>query len=244
MLKILGSSDLLGNPVGLLNKIGAGFVELSREPAVGMRQGTGGFLKGVGKGLGGLVKGVVGGTFDSLSALSGSLYSIIKDSTWGEDERDEVAGNVGTGLYYGVKGIGVELYYGVGGVFVKPYQGAREEGWKGFSKGVGKGLVGLCVTPITATLRSTQSFSQGISGTAYQIGNLGRTKMELMDVKQCRIRPTRRIDVRNQIKVYNEDMAIINYLIRKVNDGFFQGQQIRFYAVLPTISDSGAVNQN
>ena len=117
----MGSSDLLGNPVGLLNKIGMGFVELSREPAIGMRQGTTGFLKGIGKGLGGLVKGVVGGTFDSLSALTGSLYSIIKETTWGEDTRDEVAGNVGTGLYHGVKGIGVELYHGVGGVFVKPY---------------------------------------------------------------------------------------------------------------------------
>ena len=131
--------------------------------------------------------------------------------------------------------MGIELYHGVGGVFLKPYQGAKQEGFVGFSKGVGKGLVGLAVTPITATLRPIQSFSQGISGTAYQIGNLGRTKMELMDVKQVRVRPSRRIDVRNQIKVYNEDMAIVNYLIMRVNDGFFAGQQIRFYSVMPTI---------
>ena len=66
--------------------------------------------------------------------------------------------------------------------------------------------------------------------------------MELMDVKQVRIRASRRIDVRNQIKVYNEDMAIVNYLIMRVNDGFFSGQQIRFYSVLPTISEYGTVN--
>jgi hypothetical protein len=36
-LKILGSSDMLGNPVGLFGKIGVGFVELKRSPGEGMR---------------------------------------------------------------------------------------------------------------------------------------------------------------------------------------------------------------
>ena len=244
VLKVLGSSDMLGNPVGLFNKIGVGFVELRREPAVGMRQGTSGFLKGLGKGLGSVIKGVVGGTFDSVSTLSGSLYLVIKESTWGEDSRDERAANIGQGLVYGVKGIGVELYQGVGGVFTKPYQGAKSEGFKGFSKGVGKGLGGLVVTPFTATLRVGQSVSQGISGTANDLGNLGKTKMELMDTKKVRIRPPRRIDVRNQIKVFDEDLAIINRLLNAVNDGFFSDQQIRFYAVLPTITAQGQVVNN
>jgi hypothetical protein len=37
ILKIVGSSDMIGNPVGMFNKMGVGFVELVREPAVGMR---------------------------------------------------------------------------------------------------------------------------------------------------------------------------------------------------------------
>lgn len=37
VLKIVGSSNMLGNPVGLFSKIGVGFVELKREPAEGMR---------------------------------------------------------------------------------------------------------------------------------------------------------------------------------------------------------------
>lgn len=65
---------MLGNPVGLFNKIGVGFVELRREPAAGMREGVGGFLKGVGKGMAGVVKGVIGGTFESVGTMSGSLY--------------------------------------------------------------------------------------------------------------------------------------------------------------------------
>jgi hypothetical protein len=95
------------------------------------------------------------------------------------------------------------------------------------------------VTPVTATLRAGQSISQGISGQANLLANMGKTKMELMDPGQVRIRPARRIDVRNQVKIYDEDMAIVNMLIHRVNQGFFQNQQIRFYAVLPTISDQG-----
>ena len=80
---------MLGNPVGLFSKIGVGFVELRREPAEGMRQGPGGFIKGVGKGLAGMVKGVVGGTFDSVGSLTGSLYAVIKDSAWMSDTRED-----------------------------------------------------------------------------------------------------------------------------------------------------------
>ena len=73
------------------------------------------------------------------------------------------------------------------------------------------------------------------------LANLGKTKMELMDPKKVRVRPPRRIDIRNQIKIYDEDMAIVNYLIKKINKGFFEGQQIKFYAVLPNIDGYGNV---
>lgn len=143
-----------------------------------------------------------------------------------------------------MKGVGIELYHGVGGIFTKPYMGAEEEGFRGFSKGVGKGLVGLAVTPVTIVLRAGQDISQGISGTANVLGNLGKTKMELMDNKKVRARCPRRIDVRNQIKIYDEDLAIINKYLKTINKKFFADQQIKFYAVLPTIESSGHLNNN
>lgn len=188
-----------------------------------------------------MVKGVVGGTFDSVGSLTGSLYAVIKDSAWMEDTRQDKADNIGMGLAYGVKGIGVELYYGVGGVFSKPYEGGRRGGFKGFSKGLGQGLVGLVATPVTATLRAGESISQGISGSTTALANLGKTKMELMSPKKVRVRPPRRIDVRNQIKIYDEDMAVVNYLTKRINQGFFADQQIRFYAVLPNIDAEGGL---
>ena len=151
-LKLVGSSDMFGNPVGLFSKIGLGFVELQRDPSAGMKQGTYGFVKGIGKGLQGVVKGVVGGTFDSLDTLSGSMYSVIKEITWGQDKRQRRQRS--GGIVDMVKGVGEELADGVTGVFTKPYAGAKEAGLIGFSKGVGKGVVGLAVTPLTVGLRS------------------------------------------------------------------------------------------
>ena len=49
-------------------------------------------------------------------------------------------------------GIG-ELYGGVTGLITKPIQKTKEEGAKGFFKGLGSGLVGAIASPITATLR-------------------------------------------------------------------------------------------
>ena len=127
-------------------------------------------------------------------------------------------------MYKGIKGLGSEVLSGVKGVFVKPIQGAKNEGVKGFAKGVGRGIVGVAVTPVTGVLRAGQSVSQGIAASANDFSDFGKTKLELLDTKKVRIRYPRRIEKRGQIKIYNEDLAIINRLLKKMHKGFFYGQ--------------------
>ena len=62
---------------------------------------------------------------------------------------------------------------------------------------------------------------KGVSGAANRIGNIGKTKMELMDVKRVRVRLPRRIDVNSQVKIFDEDMAIINHMLKIVENGRF-----------------------
>jgi hypothetical protein len=69
-----------------------------------------------------LVKGVIGGTFSSIGALSGSLYTVVAESSFGSDTRgQDKATNIGMGLVYAGKGIGMELGQGIAGVFTRPY---------------------------------------------------------------------------------------------------------------------------
>ena len=83
--KILGSSDMLGNPVSFVEKLGEGVVEFINEPRKGLIKGPKEFVGGVGKGVTSLVTGVVSAGFGSVSKISGSLYAIAKTAT-GEKE--------------------------------------------------------------------------------------------------------------------------------------------------------------
>jgi hypothetical protein len=51
MYKILGNSDMIGNPVGLISKMGTGIYELARDPILGIQEGPEEFLEGIGTGM-------------------------------------------------------------------------------------------------------------------------------------------------------------------------------------------------
>lgn len=82
--KILGSIDLLGNPVGLIDSFGTGVFEFLNEPRKGLIKGPLEFVGGVGKGVKSLVTHVVSGSFGAISKSSGALYVMVKDLT-GQD---------------------------------------------------------------------------------------------------------------------------------------------------------------
>ena len=82
--KLIGSSDLLGNPVGFVDKLGSGVFEFINEPRKGLIKGPKEFVGGIGKGVTSLVTGVVSASFGSVSLITGSLYSMAKNVT-GQD---------------------------------------------------------------------------------------------------------------------------------------------------------------
>ena len=79
--KLIGSSDLLGNPVGFVDKLGSGVFEFINEPRKGLIKGPKEFVDCIGKGVTSLVSGVVSASFDSVSKITGSLYSMAKNVT-------------------------------------------------------------------------------------------------------------------------------------------------------------------
>lgn len=66
VLKVLGSVNIIGNPVGLIKNIMKGFVDLVDKPMTGFVKGPieGGF--GLAKGVGSLVKYSISGVFNSV----------------------------------------------------------------------------------------------------------------------------------------------------------------------------------
>lgn len=77
--KIIGSSDLIGNPLGLVDKLGTGVLEFFNEPRKGLMKGPEEFVGGVTKGVKSLTTNVVSGSMDSISKVTGSLYTVLKN---------------------------------------------------------------------------------------------------------------------------------------------------------------------
>jgi hypothetical protein len=75
---------------------------------------------GIGKGVKSLVTNVVSGGMDSISKISGSLYSVVKSAAGEENVQLKRPDNVFEGAYQGVIGGGSEIIGGITGVFTKP----------------------------------------------------------------------------------------------------------------------------
>lgn len=89
----------------------------------------------------------------------------------------------------------------------------------GFAKGFGTGLAGAIASPVTGLLRAGESVSQGISTSANNFSNVGKSNLDVLDPRMVRIRPPRRIDHRGQISLYSYNLAIVNMYLALVQAG-------------------------
>jgi len=210
--------------VGLVDKLGTGVYEFINEPRKGLLKGPKEFRAGLNKGMTSLVQNVVGGSFDSVSKLTGSLYGVLKSVSGQEIDPNIKPPQSGIeGFAQGIKGGGQELVFGFTGIFTTPYSKARQDGAKGFVKGLGQGLVGAVASPFTATMRFGNNVSTGIkkAATSYGQGEL---------LEYGRYRHPRFFNARNVIEPYNEEFAQAYQILRSVRYGEFATSTIRFFA--------------
>ncbi|OMJ94539.1 hypothetical protein SteCoe_2326 [Stentor coeruleus] len=198
--KILGSSDLLGNPLGLIDKLGTGVFEFVAEPAKGMLKGPKAFASGVGKGVRSLVGGVVSGSFGSVSKITGSLYNVVREVSGDEPELKRDNTKIGVFMYEGLKGGVMDVANGITGVFTKPYKGAKEQGAKGFLKGMGAGIFGFVSSPIKLVLKIGTTLTSGIAKGA---DLLAKGKVH----RYGRVRFPRHISHKGLLEAYNFDIS-------------------------------------
>lgn len=73
LLKILGSIEIIGNPVGLFKHVAIGVYDLFDKPIEGFIKGPieGGI--GIGKGVGSLCKNTLSGVSNSIGKIAGSM---------------------------------------------------------------------------------------------------------------------------------------------------------------------------
>lgn len=206
--KMIMNLDLIGSPLNLLDNISTGIIELIDEPRKGLIRGKS--MKDVGKGfkrgLSSFISNTVGGGLKGVSKITGSLLSATKMMT-DEDNIEVNPNNIVDGAVEGFKRGMSDTKDGVTGLFEKPLQGAKNEGVIGFFKGVGNGIVGAVLCPVSAILNVGHGMIKGAANMA--------------QAEKCvkgRFRPVREFRPEQPIEE--------NGKVRRVNYEIIEGEEI------------------
>ncbi|XP_042225636.1 vacuolar protein sorting-associated protein 13D-like isoform X3 [Homarus americanus] len=155
-MKILGSTDFLGNPFGFFADVSEGVSELVHEGSVG-----------------GLVWNVTHGMANSTAKVTGSLSDAVGHVTMDEKHEEHrqrlrtlQAANGSDHIVAGLRGLGLGLYGGLTSIVSQTYTGATQEGLTGFISGFAKGMVGTVTKPAIGLLDLASSTSLAVRDTS------------------------------------------------------------------------------
>ncbi|KAJ8603073.1 hypothetical protein CTAYLR_006671, partial [Chrysophaeum taylorii] len=171
-LEIVGSLRAIGNPLGLARGVLQGVEDALREPVQGLIEGIDedrpeAFALGLRRGASSLVRHTVGGTADSLAAITGNFSLVASHLAFDgdyrrrqvrKDERRSQGAPYGAprskdtaiieGLANGFDSAVGGVVDGVTGLVQAPIRGAERGGAAGAIRGVGQGVLGLVVKPV------------------------------------------------------------------------------------------------
>ena len=179
--KVLGSLDIIGNPVKLLRNVGGGLYDFVNEPRKGFRLGPQEFGLGVAKGFGSLIYGIFGGIFDFFQRISGTLYAATQSLT-GHDresmsiEDENEPSNILSGFAEGFVGFGKEIGKGCYSFCVEPCEKGKLYGAAGFGKGLCSGLLKLAISPFAGLLKLITCILAGCKNTCFVLTGKKRVK--------------------------------------------------------------------
>ncbi|KAG0682611.1 hypothetical protein C6P40_000285 [Pichia californica] len=189
LYKVLGSADLLGNPVGLFNNISSGVMDMFYEPYQGyiMTDRPQELGIGLAKGSISFMKKSVFGVSDSVSRFTNSMAKGLTAASLDKDfqEKRRLARQYGKpshpvdSLSIGATSFINGISSGLTGLATAPMEGATREGTSGFFKGLGKGLLGLPTKTATGVLDLANNISESIKSTTTVFDGEGIEKVRL-----------------------------------------------------------------
>ncbi|CAL4145247.1 unnamed protein product, partial [Meganyctiphanes norvegica] len=155
-LRILGSTDFLGNPFGFLADVSEGVTELVNEGSVG-----------------GLVWNVTHGMANSTAKVTGSISDAVVRVTMDDRHeesrqrlRQQLSSNSADHFVSGLRGLGLGIYGGLTSIVSQTYSGASQEGFPGFFSGFAKGMVGTVTKPAIGFLDLASGTASAVRDTS------------------------------------------------------------------------------
>ncbi|KAJ2157305.1 Vacuolar protein sorting-associated protein 13 [Coemansia sp. RSA 552] len=230
--KVVGSANVLGNPVGLFNNISSGVSDFFYEPYQGfvMSDRPQDFGFGLARGTASLFKKTVFGMTDSFSKFTDSMSKGLSAATM--DPRFQTERSMSRvrnkpkhaiyGVARGAESFAKSVGSGLAGVVMRPLEGAEQEGVGGFFKGVGKGLVGAVTKPVVGMFDLASNVTEGIRNT---------TTVFERDLDRQRL--PRQIGRDGIITVYSAREALGQAWMRELNKGAYAQDNYLAHLELP-----------
>lgn len=232
LYKVLGSADLLGNPVGLFNNISSGVMDIFYEPYQGYIMTDRPQELGIGLAKGSLsfLKKSVFGVSDSVSRFTNSMAKGLTAASMDKDfqEKRRMTRQVGKpnhpvdGLSIGATSFINGISSGLSGLATAPMEGATREGASGFFKGLGKGLLGLPTKTATGVLDLANNISESIKNTTTVFDGEGIEKVRL----------PRFIPFDGAVVTFSEKDAQGQYWLKTCSGGIYSDDQYLAHVVL------------
>jgi hypothetical protein len=216
LYKIVGSLDLVGNPIGLLSSLGLGVHDFFYEPAHALINNPteiGKIGKGVVKGTVSLVSNTTDGFLGTGTTITRSVgrgfAKLSMDSSFlkAREKLQKPPSTFGDIVTRPMKDVGNGFYYGVVGLVKVPYNSVKRHGAVGFVPGVAKGVAGLAADPIVGILDAVTH-----SGDAFR-GILKSTTKE-RESTALRIRFSEIFGVDGRLLPYNHNIALGTQIIQ------------------------------
>eukprot|EP01084_Bolivina_argentea_P123306 218517_1 len=204
--KIIGSVELLGNPVAFLQNVASGVKDFLYEPVAGLREGSmKGFGLGVVKGTSSLLRRttyslaealqLIAGKYSAFLLVSGyvplSLPNPLPHRRCGGGGLTRLSYHCATGQYvtkekwFQPSGIFSGMCLGLVGIVRDPLLGFVKGGLKGLITGMCRGGLGLLIRPAYGGLVTVESMGKYVSQFLYP--TLGPAQKQRMQ----RVRPPR-----------------------------------------------------
>jgi hypothetical protein len=179
--KMIGTADLLGNPIGLIDSLATGVFALFYEPAAAVfKHPTDITIEdlagGLAKGMGALIHNSIHAPMNSVSKVTGTVSKSMAMLSGDEEyvrkrsnsrrRANMRSGHLGHGLRAGAEGLAKGIGMGLGGLVTAPAQAVAKDGIWGLGAGFARGLTGAVVKPTVGAIDMAEGLTTGIRNTA------------------------------------------------------------------------------
>jgi len=218
MYKIIGSVEILGNPMSLMSNMGTGVYDFFNEPAQAIVHSPADFGVGLKRGTSSLVHKSAYGIANSAGQLTGGIAHLASFLTFDDKFQQEWTRSYRAaseqprtavdGFQRAAHNAGNGVFQALCDVVYSPLQGARAGGASGALLGAFRGTMGIVVKPVVTIFGSASLMAQGIGNNLMNWEN-----------DRTRTRLPRYIDDSGVLRNYNPEAAAGNLLLQCLGGG-------------------------